>query len=78
MDSNYVICNIIEIDNINYNKIVGSKETLKYNFGKTKFIVEYQGDIPTFIENLESDYTVQTKEQMNATLLNEEWILDDK
>jgi len=78
MDSNYVICNIIEIDNIDYNKIIGSKETVKYNFGQTKFIIEFQGSIPTSIQNLESDYIVQSKEQMKATLLDEEWELDDR
>lgn len=78
MDSNYVICNIIDLDNVDYNQIIGSEETVKYNFGQTKFIVEYEGDLPTSIQNLESDYIVQSKEQMKTTLLDEEWELDDR
>tara|TARA_R110002126_G_scaffold127296_1_gene269484 strand:- start:2878 stop:3114 length:237 start_codon:yes stop_codon:yes gene_type:complete len=78
MDSNYVICNIIDLDNIDYSQMIGNKETVRYNFGKTKFIVEYEGDLPTSIQNLENPYTVKTKAQMLVTLLDEEWELDDR
>ena len=78
MDSNYVICNILDLDNINYDQVIGSEETVKYNFEQTKFIVEYTGNLPTSIENLQNPYTVQSKEQMKATLLDEEWELDDR
>lgn len=78
MDSNYIICNIIDLDNIDYDQIIGKKETVKYNFEQTKFIVEYKGNLPTSIENLQNPYTIKTKTEMLVTLLDEEWILDDK
>jgi len=68
----YVIINVNEVSSINFNEVlVTSPETMVYNKDKTKAIVKYEGDQPSFL----SGKTEYTHAQMRSivTDVDGEW-----
>ena len=56
----YAIVNITELDNINYNDIIGDKETMRISIDGLKFIIEWEGDKPVSLSGIDMiEYTYE-------------------
>ena len=65
MEKRYCIIPKTEIDNIDFSKVIESKDTIRYNLNETEFIVKYTGSKP---ESL-SEYTDYSHSDI-LTLIN--------
>lgn len=56
-------------DNIDFNQIIESENTLRYSLDGTKFIVKYNGQQPASL----AGYTEYTHSEILSILAGEEW-----
>ena len=63
----YYIVDISDLNNIVWDQVRGTKDTIRYNVAKDKFLVKHEGNTPAFLNS----YSSYTAEEM-ATILNTE------
>lgn len=67
---NYVIGSASEISNIDFSEVLEtSAETLLYNIAKTKVVLKFHGDTPSFLEGK----TQYTHSEILEILATAEW-----
>lgn len=70
----FMIFNVNELDKIDFNQILEtSTETLRTSADETKTFIKWQGEIPTFIDELTTKEGPYTYEEMINILNGEEW-----
>lgn len=65
MEKRYCIIPSIDIDNIDFSKVIESRDTVRYKLDNSEFIVKYLGIKPEFLNN----YTDISKSEIR-TLIN--------
>ena len=63
----YYIVNISDLDNIVWDEVRGTKDTIRYNIAKDKFLVKHEGNKPTFLNS----YSSYTREEITTIIKNE-------
>ena len=49
MEKKYCIIPTSDIDNIDFTKVIESRDTLRYKLDQTEFIIKYVGNKPDFL-----------------------------
>jgi hypothetical protein len=75
MDTKYIVFDNTEIDKVDFDKVLDtSKDTLRYNNDRTKTIVKWIGDEPSFISELDSKSIIYNNEEILIILTEPEWV----
>ena len=70
-DIKYVIINSSEVSSVDFNQVLeDSADTLRYNNNKTKTILKFKGETPSFLNGK----TQYTNSEMLEQLETSEWI----
>jgi hypothetical protein len=74
MEKKYIIFNVIELTNINFNEVLEtSSETVRKSVDNTKTFVNWSGDTPNFIETLTTKEGPYSIEEMLVILSGNDW-----
>ena len=66
----YVIINANEVSSIDFNKVLEtSEDTLRYSLDKSKTILKFQGNTPSFLDGK----TQYTHEEMRDIVQTSDW-----
>lgn len=74
MEENYVIFNAIEIEKVDFTKVMeDSADTVRVSPDGSKAVVGWYGDTPDFVALLETKDGVYTKEEVLPILRSDFW-----
>jgi hypothetical protein len=74
MEKKYIIFNVIELDNINFNEVLEtSSETVRKSVDNTKTFVNWSGDTPNCVETLTTKEGPYSIEEILIILNGEDW-----
>ena len=72
MDTNYTIIDSQDIDNVNFDMLLENTiETLRYSVDKSKFIIKWIGETPSF---LPEDIIIYSNSEILPIVNTEEWM----
>jgi len=70
----YVILNTSELESVDFDQVLQtSDDTLRYSLDGSKFVVKFEGDTPSFLE----DKTQYTHSEILTILATDEWTSPD-
>jgi hypothetical protein len=74
MEKKYIIFNVIELTNINFNEVLEtSSETVRKSVDNTKTFVNWSGDTPNCVETLTTKEGPYSIEEMLVILSGNDW-----
>ena len=72
----YIVALTAEIDTIDFTEVLQTDvNSVRKNIDETKFILKYEGLMPSSIQNLSYIEGPFTYEEIQALLLTEEWLV---
>lgn len=72
--TNYIIIDAEETNLINFDEVKEtSLETLVYSLDKTKTFINWEGDEPSFVSNLQSKSIIYNNDEMIEIMKELEW-----
>ena len=74
IDTQYMIFNVSELDTINFDEVLETSiDTVRKSVDETKTFVNWEGDMPTCVQNLTTSEGPYTYDEIYAILFTEEW-----
>jgi len=75
INRNYAVIDIADIDNVIFSETLSnSKDTVRVNNSRTKFIVSWESDIiPTFLQSLTKEFAIYSYSEILVEINKPEW-----
>lgn len=73
-DRNYLIFSSASLDQVDFDQVIEtSADTVRKSVDETKTFIKWEGDTPTFLDNLSGKEGPYTHEEILAILATAEW-----
>ena len=74
INTQYMIFNVSELNTINFDEVLETSiDTVRKSVNETKTFVNWEGDMPTCVQNLTTSEGPYTYDEIYAILFTEEW-----